>query len=219
MGRIQRLITGVLVAAVVFSGTATASAAARVSDLPPGVLIGDSQGITVGYDGAYFIDAEDLKAGDVITKRLTIENSEPYSYDISMRAEPLSETGPLKLLDEVNCVLKLDGTVIYDGRVRGSDGTDMVAHALSLGTFANGQQRTLDITLTVSPAMKTYYWSKSEALFKWIFYANRPTPPAQPLPKTGDFLRAGLYTLIAASLLATAVLLVLLQRKHASAQR
>jgi len=183
MQHIKRIILSVLLIAAVLSGTAVSAAA---TDLPPGVLIGDQNGIKVSADGSYFIDAEALQAGDVITKRLTILNTEPYSYDVSMTAEPLSETGPLKLLDETHCTLTLDGTVIYDGRVRGDDGSNMIQNALKLGNYQTGQQRTLDITLTVNPEMKTYYWTASEALFKWNFYAAQKEDSAAP--KTGEIL-------------------------------
>ncbi len=191
-----KLIIAVVLALVVATGALPHAAAAKTTALPSGVLIGDSNGIKVATDGAYYIDAEDLHAGDVITKQVTIENTEPYSYHITLMASPLTETGPLHLLDEVDCNLKLDGVVIYDGRVRGNDGVDMTKHALDLGLFATGQQRRLDITLTVHPDMKTYYWTASEALFRWDFYASRQQESA-PLPRTGDYLRSGLYVICA----------------------
>jgi len=207
MQHIKRLILSVLLIAAVFSGTAVSAAATA---LPPGVLIGDQNGIKVGVDGAYFIDAEDLRAGDVITKRLTILNTESYAYDISMTAEPLSETGPLKLLDEVHCTLKLDGAVIYDGRVRGDDGVNMIQNALNLGNYQSGQQRVLDITLTVSPEMKTY-WTASDAFFKWNFYGVRKDN--SDAPKTGE-MQYGLYVLITAATVTVFVLLLLIGRKR-----
>jgi len=208
MQHIKRIILSVLLIAAVLSGTAVSAAA---TDLPPGVLIGDQNGIKVSVDGSYFIDAEALQAGDVITKRLTIMNTESYSYDISMTAEPLTETGPLKLLDETHCTLKLNGAVIYDGRVRGDDGVNMIQNALKLGNYTSGQQRTLDITLTVDPQMKTYYWTPSEALFKWNFYAARKDN--SPDPKTGEAIQYGLYAFVSAAVVASFVLLILIRRK------
>ena len=208
MQHMKKLILSVLLIAAVFSGTAVSAAA---TDLPPGVLIGDQNGIKASADGTYFIDAEGLKAGDVITKRLTILNTAPYGCDISMTAEPLDETGPLKLLDEVYLNLKLDGTVVYDGRVRGDDGINMIRNALQLGNYKSGQQRTLDITLTVDPQMKTYYWTASEAHFKWNFYAQRKE--YSPPPKTGEIVRYGLYAFALASTLTGMSLLVLIWRR------
>jgi len=208
MQHIKRLILSVLLIAAVFSGTAVSAAA---TDLPPGVLIGDQNGIKVKADGVYFIDAEDLQAGDVITKRLTILNTESYGYDISMTAQPLDETGPLKLLDEVHLNLKLDGAVIYNGRVRGDDGVNMIRNALKLGNYQSGQQRVLDITLTVNPEMKTYYWTASEAIFKWNFYAQRKVETDGP--KTGEIFQTGLYVFTLAASLTAGILLLLIRRK------
>jgi len=218
MQRFKRLTITVLLIAAVFSGTAVYAAA---TDLPSGVLIGDQNGIMVSRDGSYFIDAEALQAGDVITKQLTILNTEPFGCDISMMAAPLGETGPVDLLNEVHLNLKLDGAVIYDGRVRGVDGIDMTRNPLKLGNYQSGTQRTLDITLTVNPGMKTY-WAHSEALFKWNFYAEQQVKTDKPKagghqtegPKTGDFFRYGLYVFIAAASLAAGALLLLIRRKR-----
>ncbi|MCL2332070.1 MAG: LPXTG cell wall anchor domain-containing protein [Actinomycetia bacterium] len=205
-----------MLGAVIMASAAIAPAA--TTDLPPGVLIGDSAGISVGADGDYFIDAEDLHAGDVITKQLTILNTEASAYDISLAAEPLDETGPLKLLDEVRCTLVLDGAVIYDGRVRGADGTNMIVNALSLGNYTSGQQRTLDITLTVNPQMKTHSYSASTAFFSWKFYATKktPSPPISALPKTGDIVRYALYLIILMAALIAGISLALMRERRKS---
>jgi len=209
MQHIKRLILSVLLIAAVFSGTAVSAAA---TDLPPGVLIGDQNGIKVSVNGTYFINADALQAGDIITKQLTILNTESYGYDISMTAEPIDESGPLKLLDEVNLILKLDGNVIYDGRVRGDDGVNMIRNALQLGNYQSGTQRTLDITLTVSPEMKKYYWNASEALFKWNFYAERHVKTEGP--KTGDIAKYGLYVITFSASLTALILLLMIRRKN-----
>jgi len=214
MQYIKRWILSVLLIAAVFSGTAVSAAA---TDLPPGVLIGDQNAIKVSVDGTYFIDAGELQAGDVITKRLAILNTEPYAYDIGMTAEPLDETGPLHLLDEVRCTLKLDGTVIYDGRVRGDDGINMIRDTLKLGNYQSGQQHTLDITLTVSPEMKSYYWTPSEALFKWNFYAERKE--YSPPPITGNVAKYGLYAITLSASATAFVLLLLIRRKRKHSEK
>jgi len=214
MQHMKKLILSVLLIAAVFSGTAVSAAA---TDFPPGMLIGDQNGIKVDVNGAYFIDAEDLQAGDVITKRLTILNTESYGYDISMTAEPQDETGPLKLLDEVHLNLKLDGAVIYDGRVRGDDGINMIRNALQLGNYQSGQQRVLDITMTVDPQMKTYYWTASEALFKWNFYAERHVKTKGPI--TGEIFQYGLYVFtLAASLIAGTLLLMIWRKRRCTSK-
>jgi len=165
-------------------------AIASTTNLPGSFLIGDSEGIRVGVDGAYYIHAAGVVPGDVFNKRLTIQNLDmtgttPESeipYTLSMRAEPLFNVGPVDLLDVVDLELKLDGQIIYSGRVRGDEGVNMIANALPLGVYKPGDQRTLDIRLSVGTDWELTY-EKSVAEFKWIFYAFRATPKVTP--KTG----------------------------------
>jgi len=212
MQRISKVILIVALIAAVFSGTATGANAA-VTNLPAGILIGDQDGIRIDVDGAYFINADALEAGDVITKRLVIRNTESYAYRVSMTAESLEETGPLHLLDEVHCTLKMDGKVLYNGRVRGNDGINIIRNALDLGTYQSGDQKTLDITLTVNKDMKQYAWTASEAFFKWIFYAVQDDGGSGG-PNTGGIIRNSLFAVMPGLVLAMVVLLLIKRRRE-----
>ncbi|MCL1798761.1 MAG: hypothetical protein FWG23_03365 [Eggerthellaceae bacterium] len=179
MGRLKKLILCAALAAAVFSGTAVAWAAE--TGLPPGALIGDEDGITVGADGAYLIDWDGIEAGDVLTKTLTLSNIGAEPFWLTMSGAPLEESGPLHLLDEVALTLTLDGEVIYEGRVRGTDGEGMVGRALPLGLYASGDARTLEATLRASASMARPSGA-SEAFFRWDFVATREEPPPPPPP-------------------------------------
>jgi len=187
------------------------AAHAVTTNLPAGLLIGDQDGIRVSVDGEYFINAEGLEPGDVITKRLVIMNTEPYAYRLAMTAVPLEEVGPLRLLDEVHCTLRLDGRTLYSGRVRGDEGINMIINALNLGTYQSGQQRTLEITLTVNPGMEVYYWSSSEAFFKWNFYAVHDVET--PGPKTGEIIKDTLHIILLGLALFWGILLLIKGRR------
>jgi len=205
----KKMIMAVLLIVAVFSGT---MAHAAPTNLPAGILIGDQNGINVSVDGEYFIEWDGLEASDVLTKKLTIMNVEPYSYKISMTAEPMEESGPLKLLDEVHLNLKLDGKVLYDGRVRGDEGINMILNALDLGSYNSGDSRVLEITMTVNPDMQKYYWRTSESLFKWNFHAARDVQETGP--NTGEIVKYSIYGLLAVVMVATAILLVLKKKKQ-----
>jgi len=172
------------------SGMAVRAGAAETVQLPDGVLIGDQDGIHTDGNGAYYIDARGLKPGDVIHKVITIQNlshndtapEAKIPYTVTMMAEPVSTSGPVDLLDKVHLTIKLEGQVIYDGRSRGDGPPDMTVTPLQLGTYELGGRKTLDVTLTVAPDMEIHE-EKSEADFKWIFYAFRVVE-AEP-PKTG----------------------------------
>ena len=210
---IKKIIFSVLLIAAVLSGTTAQAQAAAAAELPSGVLIGDQNGLTVSGTGEYFIDADELEAGDVITKQLAIRNLESYTYKIFMRAEPLEETGPLHLLNEVGCTLTLEGKVLYNGRVRGDEGVNMILESLDLGTYNSGDQRTLEIKLTVNPEMKQYYWTASEAFFKWHFYAAREEKSDRP--NTGEIVQNSLYIIFPGMVLAMGILVLIKRRKQA----
>lgn len=225
MYRFKKLILSALcmcIISAVFSGTAVVNAAAI--NLPSGFLIGDQDGIHVDASGEYYIDARDLKPGDVIHTTLTIQNlaqndktpEGKVPYTLVMRTEPLTNSGPVDLLDEVSLTLKLDGETVYDGRVRGDGVPNMIEKALELGDYAVGDRRILDITLTVSPEMKQYE-EISEADFKWVFYAYRAVD-ADP-PKTGLLDGYWMYLLpIAGAVLLSALLLLMKKRRERQAR-
>jgi hypothetical protein len=205
----EKLLLAFLLIATVLSGTV---AGAAQTSLPAGLLIGDKDGLRVPATGAYFIEAEALEAGDIITKQLVIQNTEPYPYRLSLTARPLEETGPHKLLDEVKCTLSMDGRVIYDGRVRGDEGVDMIRQALDLGTLSSGAQKTLNITLKVNPEMAKHYWSTSEAHFQWNFNAIQEGKTTDV--KTGQIINNVLAGILITILVALAFLMVVKGRQE-----
>jgi len=172
----------------VFSGTAFIGAGAAEQgnaaqrSLPDSFLIGDTDGIQVSRDGTYCILAEDLEPGDVVKKRLIIQNLDqgrPESvlpYALSMLAQPLEETGPVKLLDVVQLELKLDGAVIYSGPCRGGGTAQTPLH---LGVYGQGDRRDMEITLTVDEDMPMALTGEQQsvATFAWHFYAVRAQEP------------------------------------------
>jgi len=217
MRRITKMIVAVcMLSAVAISGT-TVRVSAAATDLPAGVLIGDQEGIKVSVDGEYFIDWVGLEAGDTLTKTLTIRNLEPYAYKISMAAEPMEETGPLSLLKEVDVQLVLDGQELYNGRVKGDEGVNMILNALSLGEYTTNQSRTLQINMKVSDDMKKHYWTVSEAWFKWNFYAARAEDGKLDGPKTGEIVTYALYGLCSVILLAGTALVVVKKKQKEKA--
>jgi len=230
MNRIMKRVLSVLcmcLLASVISGTMVNAAAA--TNLPDSFLIGDQNGVKVGDDGEYYIDCEDVLPGDVFHKVLTIQNLDltgmtPESsipFELTMRMEPVSEIGPVKLLDITQLVLKLDGTVIYSGRVRGDESINAIQNALYLGKYKPGDQRVLDITLTIDGNINQADWEEeaySEAKFRWIFYAWREK--SEDGPKTGFLENYGVYLLPIGGMATLSAVLFFLKtkKKHSEAQ-
>ncbi|MDR1800831.1 MAG: signal peptidase I [Lachnospiraceae bacterium] len=146
-------------------------AKAMQNALPQGMLIGDSNGIRVSYDGDYFIDAKNLRPGEVITKELIVRNMEDEgTYTLSLLAQPIGSSGPQDLLEKVNLTLKVDGDEVYKGRIKGDEGINIIENPLPLGEYPAGKSRTILITLTVDSDLLITY-DKSEAEIGWQFYA------------------------------------------------
>jgi hypothetical protein len=204
--------TLLLIICALIATAITPAVASAATSLPSGLLIADSDGMRVPVTGEYFIDLEGLEAGDIITKQLVIQNTESYPYLLSMTATPLEETGPIKLLDEVRCTLSLDGRTLYDGRIRGDEGTDMIRQALSLGTIPSGGQRVLEITITVSSDMPKHYWTASEALFKWDFHATQEGKTDDV--KTGQMVDDTLVMLLALIIVLMLMLVIIKKRRE-----
>jgi hypothetical protein len=81
--------------------------------LPPGVLIADVKGIAVPRTGAYAIDAQNLRPGEVVTKTLTIRNDDADTpFHLGLTAQPGKSTGRYDLLDKVRLELAMDGEVL-----------------------------------------------------------------------------------------------------------
>jgi LPXTG-motif cell wall-anchored protein len=182
--------------------------------LPPGLLIGDQDGIKVNYEGDYFIKAVNLVPGEVIVKKLTIKNVEKNepSFKLSMTAQPLQSTGPIDLLNKVRLRLEIDKTLLYDGRIRGDEGVNMIENAIDLGKYSPGDQRVMTITLTVDDDI-VISSEKSASNIKWHFYAVKKDG-ADP-PKTGEIDKNHLLWLGAAlALLAATFILTQKRRKE-----
>ena len=218
---IKRALSVLCVIATVISGAMVHAAAA--TNLPDGFLIGDQNGITVGVDGEYYINCEEVLPGDVFHKVLTIQNLDvtgaaPESsvpFNLTMRMEPVSETGPVKLLDITRLDLKLDGVVIYSGRVRGDEGVNAILNALFLGEYKPGDQRALDITLTVDGNVTQADWEQeaySEAKFRWTFYAYRDK--SEDGPKTGVLETYGAALLLIGAMAAFCAVLFFVKKKR-----
>ena len=218
-----------LVAVAFFGASTGVSAATNTSGggekgLPAGILIGDENGIHVDSNGFHFIDAKGKQPGDVIHKTLTLQNisqnnAAPESnapFHLSLTVEPLSHKGPVDLFEKVIMTLSLNGKTVYQGPSNGKGSQNIVEKALDLGAFHLGDRKTLAITLTVDPTMQLSE-EKSEADFKWRFYAYRAKEEAGP--KTGILETYGLFLPVGCVLLLCAILIPLKKRRDARQRR
>jgi hypothetical protein len=181
--------------------------------LPDGFLISDENDIKVSRDGAYFIYADNVRPGDTFVKVLQISNLvQDTPFRLTLSAIPGATSGPIDLLDKINLQLTLNSQVLYDGRVYGDSGINMIDDGVDLGLYAEGDSAQLIITLKmaddIDPALFT---QKSIAEFEWKFSAVRDADGGTV--KTGDTAQTFLITLCILMIIGICFLLILRKRR------
>lgn len=122
---------------------------AKAVELPPGMVIGDDQGIKIEDDGEYLVDVRDVMPGKAWSMKITITNLErDIPYHLTMRvSKPTLIQGTLDLSEAIQMRLVYDGEVIYSGPLSGDNGKinlQDVASPVDLGTFKSGDTRMLE---------------------------------------------------------------------------
>lgn len=124
-------------------------AASSESNLPPGIVAGDDQGIKIKNDGQYLIDVRDVEPGKKWVTKITIINIEedrPYHLTMSISKPTLIE-GTLDLSQAIEMTLIYDGKECYKGPLSGVNKTlDLQDKStpLDLGIFKGGDTKTLE---------------------------------------------------------------------------
>lgn len=160
-------------------------------DLPPGVIVGDDNGIKADDNGNYFIEHKDIKPGITFKKKITISNysqeKEPFNLRLKMIGDETS--GEINLLEVMTVTLMFEGKEIYKGNLAGKPNMENVKLPLNLGKFKVGDTKLLEATFNVSADLPTEKWKKrSKADFYWVFYATKEDnpidskPPEKPRP-------------------------------------
>lgn len=205
-----------------------------VAGLPEKLVVLDDEGQSVNELGEYFFQVEGMREGVTYTKKVQIMNMrQDKSYEISFRAEPLTNIGSIDLEKECTCHITLDGKTIYDGKVTGEGTPNITLEAASLGKYAPGQSRMLVCSITwngstagghidngrkVVTAEGTVVerektgseYISGQTTFKWIFFAQVAEEDT-PVPHTGGLITYGIIILVLAA--AVAVMLFLVHKK------
>lgn len=194
------------------------------SELPPGLVIGDSQGLYANDDGEYFIDIKNILPGESYSKEITLRNTdEKEPFELGILASELSQSGSIDYKKCLTLTLLLDDKKIYHGKILGEDKDNWTQKALTLGSFSYGIDKILKVIIKVDSSLSNEDFKKdSEFKFKWEFVATRNQKPIEPkeekqqkpsfsLPKTGEEWKNALYKICAGLLI---LLIVLLLWKH-----
>jgi hypothetical protein len=202
------LVVVVLWAAPISGGTSAAWAA---GPLPPGVLVADQDGLQVGLDGVYLVDARELLPGQRLSRQLVIRDEVGPGFRLWLWGEPVGQGGPAALLDQVRLRLSLDGRVLYEGRFRGDEGETMTVRSLDLGWHEPGRESVLKIEFKVADELELGP-ERSWADMRWHFTAVRDRSAQSPGTGTGDAV--GWLWPVAGGLALAAVGLVIAGRRE-----
>ncbi|WP_207705365.1 LPXTG cell wall anchor domain-containing protein [Candidatus Enterococcus ferrettii] len=175
-------ILGILVC--LFIGFGEKSIAEAAKALPPGMVIGDSDGMYATSEGEYYIDLIGILPGEVYEKEITIRSldlEEPFS--LGMLVEEIESSGSVDWKNHITLTLVLDGKEIYRGPLLGDASRDWSKTPLELGVCTYGTDKIMQASFTVDADLTNENLkTKSTLDFIWTFVGTKdhPTDPTQP---------------------------------------
>lgn len=169
---------------IAFFGSSLISYAAEA--LPPGVVIGDSEGVYATSEGDYFVDIVNILPGEVYEKEITIRSldlEEPFS--LGLLAEWKDSSGVIDWRDHIDLTLVLDDKEIYQGPILGNGDFDWTKTPLELGVCNYGTDKVLKATFKIDSALTNEdYREENVMTFYWTFVATRDQKPTKPTDST-----------------------------------
>lgn len=170
-------------------GRAVVSEAANT--LPPGMVIGDSEGIYATTEGEYYIDLVDILPGESYKKEITIRSldlEEPFS--LGLLVEEVSSAGSVFWKEHITLTLTLDGKELYQGPILGDGSFDWSKTPLEIGVCKYGTDQLLIATFTLDSHLTNEDLRDQSSLeFYWTFVGTKdhpkePVKPTEPSTST-----------------------------------
>ena len=182
MNRIKNVIK-VLMLLTCFLGQAMTVEAANT--LPPGMVIGDSEGVYATSEGEYYIDMDNILPGETYEKEITIRSldlEEPFS--LGLLVEEKEQTGTINWNEYITLTLNLDGEAIYQGPILGDGKTDWSKTPLSLGVAKYGTDKILKAHFKVDSTLTNEHYKENNVLmFQWSFVGTKDQQTPKPTPE------------------------------------
>lgn len=209
----------------------------QAQELPPGIVIGDSEGLHATRNGEYHVKVNDVLPGKKWHTTISMVNMEKdVPYQLTMLISPAVVSGSLDLSKAIQMTLTYEGKVVYQGPASGiSDTVNLQTTALNLGIFRAGDSRALEVDYSLSGEYtKQDFVQKNVMDNVWTYYAVKPTestppstsgpsiPPSAELggtkpvgrfPSTGESVKQGMIFLCLGLFLVLVVLLIW-KKKH-----
>lgn len=162
--------------------------------LPPGMVIGDSEGVYATSEGEYYIDLVNILPGDVYKKEITIRSLDLEApFSLGMLVEEIESTGSVDWKNHITMTLTLDGEKIYKGPLLGDNSKDWSKTPLELGVCKYGTDKLMIAEFVVDSQLTNENLREDSTLnFYWTFVRTKdqPADPIKPsnepqtLPKT-----------------------------------
>ncbi len=201
-------------------------------DLPPGMVVGDENGIHATKEGEFFVEITDVVPGKSWHKAISLLNMEKdVPYQLTMLISPPKVSGNLDLSEAIQMKLTYQDKVVYNGPASGiSKDINLQNKPLDLGVFNSGDSRALLVDYSISGKYTNKDFDvKNTMRNTWTFYAvktKKTTPkekenPNEPskaklfgrLPMTGETVRQMMIILCIAMLIILICLLIWKKRK------
>ena len=169
------------------------------------IFLGSKAGFAVKADQTdLFAGFKNLLPGCGRSQNVIVRNDSEETAELFLHAK---DGGQLPMTDSrrrlVDQLLKKyaqievrEGTrILYRGAARGKDTQTSMYGDISLGTFAPGQSKTLQVTLSLSPQMDNRF-QKLTGKVTWVFSARGEDGGLvqASAPQTGDNAQAGMWT-------------------------
>lgn len=156
--------------------------------LPPGMVIGDSDGMYATSEGEYYIDLVDILPGDTFEKEITIRSldlEEPFSLGMLVQKE--KQSGVIDWNDYITMTLILDGKEIYQGPLLGDGSFDWSKTPLELGVCKYGTDKLMKAQFTVDTKLTNEHYREDNILtFHWTFVGTKDQPTEPTTEPTSD---------------------------------
>nr|WP_242704052.1 LPXTG cell wall anchor domain-containing protein [Enterococcus sp. 669A] len=184
MKYVKTIITCLMALFILLLSFGNALVSEAANELPPGLVIGDSDGIYTTPEGEYYIDIEAVLPGESYEKEITIRSldlEEPFS--LGLLVEEGDSRGSVLWKDHMTMTLTLDDKEIYSGPLLGDGSFDWTKTPLELGVCEYGSDKILRAKFTADSTLTNEdLKEESELEFYWTFVGTKdqPTKPTEP---------------------------------------
>lgn len=198
---------------------------AYASELPPGLVVGDSNGLNATKNGEYHVNITDVMPGKQWNTTISIINMEKdVPYQLSLKLSPPETSGSLDLSKEIQMTLTYEGKLIYEGPASGiSETMNLQNTPIDLGIFNAGDSRSLEVEYSLDGKYTNKDFAQKNTMDNtWVYTAVKtglvPKDPSTGkrtgrLPSTGEIKQAMIGICLALFFVMT-MLLILKKKKE-----